>query len=300
MSYYRLWVITVWVISGLTVCNSNDITENVFAAVDEPLENKDRSATILIVEDNAEIRLLINQVFNRDYNVIEATNGLQGLDMAAEHIPDVIISDVMMPEMDGFTLCHKLKTDERTSHIPVLLLTAKSSQSEQIEGLETGADIYLTKPFSTKILELSIRNLLHAREKLWLKFNEKTTIPEKKEDLSFYKNNIDKEFIINLTQIVEEFIDDPEFGVEKLSRKIAMSTPVLYRKLKAVTGLTVNEFIKNQRLQKAAELLLHADTTVSEAAFAVAFNDTKYFSREFTKKFGKKPSEYAREGKLNR
>ncbi|RXK62868.1 response regulator [Lacibacter luteus] len=255
--------------------------------------------TILVVEDNSELRLLIKETFAANYNVLECENGLLGWNTATEQIPDLIISDVMMPEMDGFTLCEKLKTDERTSHIPVVLLTAKSSQSDQVSGLETGADIYLTKPFSTKILELNVRNLLAAREKLRERFSKQiTVIPETKTEtaeehnVTGYANKVDQEFLEKVMQIVDEHMDDPDFGVEKLSRKVAMSAPILYKKIKAVSNMSVNEFVKSLRLKKAAQLLLQTDLTINEVSFTVGYNDRKYFSREFKKQFGKLPSEF--------
>lgn len=256
--------------------------------------SSEKAFTILTVEDNSDLRLLIKETFTGNYNVLECENGLLGWNTAVEQIPDLIISDVMMPEMDGFTLCEKLKTDERTSHIPVILLTAKSSQSDQVSGLETGADIYLTKPFSTKILELNVRNLLAAREKLREKFSQEIiALPEEAvTPVHAFVNTVDKEFLNKVMQIVDEHMDDPDFGVEKLSRKVAMSPPILYKKIKAVSNMSVNEFVKSLRLKKAAQLLQRTDMTVYEVAYNVGYNDRKYFSREFKKQFGKTPSEY--------
>lgn len=254
----------------------------------------EKSMTILVIEDNSELRLLIKETFAASYQVLECENGLLGWNSAVEQIPDLIISDVMMPEMDGFTLCEKLKTDERTSHIPVVLLTAKSSQSDQVSGLETGADIYLTKPFSTKILELNVRNLLAAREKLRERFSQQIiTLPEETTPVHTFVNTVEKEFLDKVMQIVDEHMDDPDFGVEKLARKVAMSPPILYKKIKAVSNMSVNEFVKSLKLKKAAQLLQQTDMTVYEVAYNVGYNDRKYFSREFKKQFGKTPREYA-------
>jgi len=259
--------------------------------------------TILICEDTAELRQLIQETFQQQYQVIVTENGLQGWEQAIEQIPDLIISDVMMPEMDGFTLCSKLKTDERTSHIPVILLTAKSSQSDQVSGLETGADMYLTKPFSTKVLELNVRNLLAGRERMRKRYSRQV-IPTIEADENIepsvetitepasYANPIDQEFLDKMLALVEEYMDDPEFGVAMLTRKVAMSAPILYKKLKAVTGMSVNDFVKSLRLKKAAELLAQKKFTVYEVAYAVGYNDRKYFSKEFKKVYGKTPSEY--------
>ena len=272
------------------------------AAAHQPITTAEttmeKQFTILITEDNPELRSLVKETFIDQYNVIACEDGLQGWNTSVELIPDLIISDVMMPNIDGFTLCNKLKTDERTSHIPVILLTAKSSENDQVSGLETGADIYITKPFSTQILELNVRNLLSAREKLRLKFSqqiiaapEATATTETAADT--FVNTVDKEFLTRVMQLVDEHMDDPDFGVEKLARKVGMSPPILYKKIKAVSNMSVNEFVKSLRLKKAAQLLEQTDMTVYEVAYNVGYNDRKYFSREFKKQFGKTPSEYA-------
>lgn len=261
-------------------------------------ENKDKAFTILIVEDNAELRTLIRQTFINQYHVLEGENGLHGWHTATEQIPDLIISDVMMPAMDGFTLCEQLKTDERTSHVPVILLTAKSSQSEQVSGLETGADVYLTKPFSTKVLELNVRNLLASRERMRQKFSQHMTaqpqpnVPTIEIVEGSMVNAVDREFLNKVIKLVEEHMDNPEFGVDMLSRKVALSAPILYKKIKATTNMSVNDFIKSLRLKKAAQLLQQKNQTVYEVAYAVGYNDRKYFSKEFKKQFGKTPSEF--------
>ncbi|HEY8955004.1 hybrid sensor histidine kinase/response regulator transcription factor [Chitinophaga sp.] len=247
--------------------------------------------TIHIVEDNPELRALISQTFRDQYLVLESVNGADGLATATAQLPDIVISDVMMPEMDGLQLCQALKTDERTSHIPVVLLTAKSSQTDHVSGLETGADLYLTKPFSTKVLALNVRNLIASREKIREHFSRQlqtaAVIPDA------LPNSLDNAFLEKVMALVEEHMDDPEFGVEMLARKVAMSQPVLYKKLKAVTNMSVNDFVKSLRLKKAAALIRTRQHTVYQVAYMVGYNDRKYFSREFKKQFGKTPSEFA-------
>lgn len=266
--------------------------------LNKQVPDNEKTYTVLVAEDNAELRLLMQETFAGQYNVITCENGLIGWNTAAEQIPDLIISDVMMPEMDGFTLCEKLKTDERTSHIPVILLTAKSSQNDQVSGLETGADIYLTKPFSTKILALNVRNLLAAREKMRERFsNQISLLPDVaaatvNDTAITFTNPVDQEFLEKVIQIVNDHMEDPDFGVEKLSRKVAMSAPVLYKKIKAVSNMSVNDFVKSLRLKKAAQLLQETDLTVYEVAYSVGYNDRKYFSKEFKKQFGKLPSAF--------
>lgn len=253
--------------------------------------------SLLIIEDNAELRALIRETFYNSYLIQEAADGAQGLELATSQLPDIIISDVMMPVMDGLELCQRLKTDERTSHIPVILLTAKSTQREQVSGLETGADMYLTKPFSIKILELNVRNLLAAREKLRQQLMlQISAYPEQPKALPAPvtgMNAIEQEFLQRVISIVDENMDNPDFGVDMLSRKVAMSTPVLYKKIKAVSKMSVNDFVKSLRLKKAAQLLSEKQLTVYEVAYAIGYNDRKYFSQEFKKQFGKTPSEYA-------
>lgn len=266
--------------------------------LNKQVPDNEKTYTVLVAEDNAELRLLMQETFAGQYNVITCENGLIGWNTAAEQIPDLIISDVMMPEMDGFTLCEKLKTDERTSHIPVILLTAKSSQNDQVSGLETGTDIYLTKPFSTKILALNVRNLLAAREKMRERFsNQISLLPDVaaatvNDTAITFTNPVDQEFLEKVIQIVNDHMEDPDFGVEKLSRKVAMSAPVLYKKIKAVSNMSVNDFVKSLRLKKAAQLLLETDLTVYEVSYNVGYNDRKYFSKEFKKQFGKLPSAF--------
>jgi ligand-binding sensor domain-containing protein/signal transduction histidine kinase/CheY-like chemotaxis protein len=273
------------IVSAETIVNDPVLTE--------------KSHTMLIAEDNPGLRQLIKETFEHQFNIIETENGLLGWEQATEQIPDMIVSDVMMPEMDGFTLCGKLKTDERTSHIPVILLTAKSAHTDQISGLENGADIYLTKPFSTKVLELHVRNLLASREKMRLRYSQQilagtaTDTPSEASEAVPYMNPIDKEFLDKMESLTDEYMDDPEFGVDMLCKKVAMSRPVLYKKLKAITNLSVNDFVKSLRLKKAAELLAQKRFTVYEVSYAVGYNDSKYFSREFKKLYGKSPSEYS-------
>jgi len=269
----------------------------------DPVVHSEKDFTILVVEDNAELRQLLEETFINSYNILLGENGLQGWDLATAEIPDLIISDVMMPKMNGFELCKKLKIDERTSHIPVILLTAKSSQADHVSGLGYGADVFLTKPFSTKVLELNVRNLLALREKMRQRLSSQlrelteikavsgvTPIIENIE-LS-HLNLVDKEFLEKAIALVNEFMENSEFGVNLLSKKLAMSRPILYKKLKAITNMSVNDFIKSLKLKKAAELLLEKDLIVYEVAYAVGYNDCKYFSKEFKKQFGKTPTEY--------
>ena len=261
--------------------------------------------TILLVEDNIAIRTFIREALQKQYHILESSNGLEGLACATETIPDLIISDVMMPQMDGLAFCNSIKTDARTSHIPVILLTAKTAVAHQVSGLQTGADIYLTKPFSIEVLELQIHNLLAQRERLWQQFrrqfeaaapNLHTAIADESGPpvMAAPLHHLDDSFLQGIIQIVEEHMEDPSFGIALLSKKAAMSQPVLFKKIKAITGMTANDFVKSLRLKKATELLKDNRHTVYEIAYMVGYESSKYFSREFKKQFGKTPSEYAK------
>jgi len=250
------------------------------------VEKEKRS--ILLVEDNEDVRAFIKQALSPSYQIYESENGAKGLDCALELIPDLIISDVMMPVMDGLELCRKLKTDERTSHIPVVLLTARSAYVHQVNGFENGADAYIMKPFNLKILQLNIQNLLNARETIKQKFAQVITLEPK----NLVINTTEQNFLNKVIQLIEDRIADPDFDVPTLSSEIGMSQPVLYKKIRALTDLSVNDFIKSLRIKRAAQLLKQGPGNIAEIAYSVGFNDRKYFSSEFKKHFGKTPSEF--------
>ncbi|WP_316826254.1 two-component regulator propeller domain-containing protein [Pedobacter miscanthi] len=252
---------------------------------------KDKKS-ILLVEDNEDVRTFIKNALKDKYIIYERENGATGLTYALELIPDLIISDIMMPVMDGLELCRKLKTDESTSHIPVVLLTARSAYVHQINGFENGADAYLMKPFNLKILKLNIQNLLTARETIKQKFAQVITLEPK----NLVINSTEQNFLNKIIQVIEERIADPDFDVPTLASAIGMSQPVLYKKIRALTDLSVNDFIKSLRIKRAAQLLKQGTGNVSEIAYAVGFSDRKYFSSEFKKHFGKTPSEFMGNG----
>ncbi|MCF0072983.1 ATP-binding protein [Dyadobacter sp. CY261] len=244
---------------------------------------------VLIVEDHEEVRSLVMASLAGEYRIIQAVNGEEGWAQAIEHIPDLIISDVMMGEMDGLELCTRLKTDQRTSHIPVILLTARASLNHQLSGLQTGADAYIPKPFSIRFLSLNVRNLLASRALMREKYSRQVTLQPQ----NVVIDSMDEQFLARIVTITEELMDNPEFGVAMLAEKIGMSQSVLYKKLKAVTDLSVNDFLKSIRLKRAAQLLQQQKMTIYEVAYAVGYDDRKYFSKEFKKQFGKTPSEFA-------
>jgi len=259
------------------------------------LQNQVAKETVLLVEDNQEIRQLLRNTLGTHYQVLESENGQLGWEVATEQVPDLIICDVMMPVMNGLDLCKQLKTDERTAHIPVILLTARVSHPQQVDGLETGADSYVTKPFSLELLLLNVRNLLQSRTNMRRKFSEQVNLQP--QDITI--NTIDHKFMVKAVQCIEERITDQDFGVLELAKEIGMSQPVLYKKIRAITDLSVNDFIKSIRLKKAAVLLAGRIHNVSEVAYLVGFNDPKYFSREFKKQYGYTPKAYLtnKEGK---
>ncbi len=245
----------------------------------------DAQATVLIVEDNADVRAYIRQHLTMTFQVMEAVNGQEGIDMALEHQPDLVISDVMMPLKNGYEVCETLKTDERTSHIPIILLTAKAAQEEKMLGLETGADDYLLKPFNTRELEIRIRNLIEIRRRLRQRFAQADTF----EPEQLGHNAVDKVFLEKICAIVEAHLADEQFGVELFAEEMGMSRGHLNRKLKALTDESANKFIRSFRLQRAMALLRKREGNVSEIAFATGFGSTAYFVKCFGDKYGKTP-----------
>ncbi|MBN8838517.1 MAG: response regulator [Sphingobacteriia bacterium] len=243
---------------------------------------------ILIIEDNEEVKDFVQLCLATNYTILTAGNGKEGWEHAVTVLPDLIITDVMMPEMDGNELCRNLKQDERTSHIPVIMLTAKVAVEHQIEGLENGADIYLTKPFSIQVLQSYVKTLLKNKEFQRQHYSQKIFL----EPSSVEVGTVDKKFMERLMCIIEEKISDPEFGISELSKQIGMSKAVLYKKFNALVHIPIGEFIKTLKLKKAAMLLTNDSFNISEVAWEVGFNDRKYFSKEFKKYFGKSPSEY--------
>jgi DNA-binding response OmpR family regulator len=260
---------------------------------EEPLPLLEKSLdsskkTILLVEDNEEFREYIREILEEEYNILEFANGKAALLHMEKEIPDLIISDVMMPEMDGLELCEIVKTNETTNHIPIILLTAKSSTDSEIEGLANGADSYITKPFSTKILKLNIVNLLSAKEILRHKFSGNFII-----DADLKKLSTPEElFLKKLLEVIESNMENPEFNVSELVREIGMSRTILYKKVNALTNHSIATLIKHVRLKKATDILLKTSYSVFDVATMVGFNDRKHFSKEFKKVYNLSPTDY--------
>jgi YesN/AraC family two-component response regulator len=257
-----------------------------------PSEPEEDQFRVLVVEDNLDMQDFLNRELSAHYCVMVAGNGRQALVQAREHPPDLIISDIMMPEMDGLKLCKKLKSDEFTSHIPVFLLTAKSETEHQVSGLEMGADDYIVKPFSIEVLMLKIRNLLENRKQAAEKFSQDANyIPQ-----NIKISEIDQGFLEKFVRLVEENIDNPELSGDWLAYELGMSKGNLYKKLKSLTGLTVNVYIRTIRLKIAARILKQGRYNISEVAYSVGFDNPKYFSTCFSDLFSMSPKEYMKRG----
>jgi len=245
---------------------------------------------MLIVEDNEDVRQYIADSFSDKYTILEAVNGADGYDLASTHIPNMIISDIMMPKTDGIEFCHKIKTTMATCHIPVILLTARTSITHKKEGYETGADAYVTKPFSIDLLTTMVENLIKSRKQL-KDYYTRSMFLQSSEDTD---ESPDNKFMKQMVGLVEKYMADSDFDVVKLAGELNMSRPVLYRKVKALTDLSIIEFVRTVRMNKAFQLLKTGQYRVSDAAFEVGFNDLKYFRQCFREQFNITPSDLTR------
>ncbi|MFO7670369.1 MAG: response regulator [Bacteroidales bacterium] len=256
-----------------------------------------KNPVILILEDNKDLLEFIKSIFQEDYVVLIGEDGETGLELARETIPDLVISDIMMPRMDGIRLCKKLKQDFRTSHIPVVLLTALSSKQHEKEGILEGADEYITKPFDPSLLKIKVDHLLATRRLLREKYSRENLLESR--PTADAKSTPEDKFLAKLISVIDENISDPEFGTVKISREVGVSRTQLYRKMAALTEMTVKEFIRSIRLQRAAQLILQDHVNISEAAYAVGFLQVAYFRKCFKEMYGVTPTEYSKKQKLN-
>ena len=250
-----------------------------------------KEQTLLIVEDNVDIGNYIAELLTNEFTILQAYNGKEGLEMALDKMPDLIISDVMMPIMDGIELTHNLKTNITTSHIPVILLTARASFMNKMEGFETGADDYVTKPFNESLLRARIKNILKNRSLLHEKFQSVDTA----EIGELVKNKKDQEFLENLGLFIEKNIDSDNLSVNLVAQELGMSHSVLYKKLKTLTGLSLVEYMRDYRLKKAKQLLKTKQFSINEVCYQVGYSDRKYFSKLFKERFGNPPTFYMKE-----
>jgi DNA-binding response regulator/sensor histidine kinase len=240
---------------------------------------------VLIIDDNIDIRTYLRSVLSEKYNVSEAADGKAGLELARKIVPDIVLSDIMMPVMDGLAFCQQLKTDKAISHIPVILLTARSLDEQRAEGYEHGADAYLSKPFSLRLLFSRIDNLIQSRKKLSKLFSNS----DENDAFEKLSNETDKTFAVQLRKIIQDNLSDNEFNVERIGDEIGLSRVQLYRKVKALTGYSPVEMLRKARLTRARHLLQTTERTVSEVAYAVGFSTPSYFSKCYKDEFGESP-----------
>ena len=263
-----------------------DSSENTFADPKSLDKNKD---VLLIVEDNKEIAKYICSIFSEHFQIIRALNGKEGLHLAYSAMPDIIISDVLMPEMDGITFCQRLKSELAVSHIPVILLTARTASIYEMEGLKIGADDYITKPFDPEILKLKVINIVKTRKKLYKKIQVDNSFDPRKVDIP----SPDQDFLAKLFELIESNIENPEFDIEMFTQEMGLSRSLFFKKVKVLTNQTPKDLLNNMRLKRAKQLLSDGKMSVSEVAYIVGFNDPKYFAKCFKKVYNILPSEYS-------
>lgn len=256
-------------------------------------EKEEELPLLLFVDDNSDIRRFIKEGFQNDFRIIEAEDGEKGYEIALSSLPDIIVSDIMMPFMNGIELCEALKTNSLTSHIPIVLLTAKSTKENELEGIKTGADAYVVKPFKLDILRAQLLNIHLQRERLKQRFRQEVILEPKDVTVT----SADEEFLKKAMSIIEEHMSDAEFNVEALVKEMYLSRSKLYVKLKALTGQSSSEFMRTVRLKRAVQLLEKSDYTIKEIMYMTGFNTASYFSKCFKNQFGIVPSEYLRKQK---
>jgi signal transduction histidine kinase len=243
---------------------------------------------VLIVEDNADLRSYLREQLEGEYKIVEAVNGEEGIEVAMCAIPDLIVADVMMPGIDGYEMSRVLRGDERTSHVPIILLTARASMESRLEGLDAGVDDYVTKPFHPPELRARVRNLIAQRRRLREQVLQATVLRPSEVTAT----PVDQRFLERLLAFVEERIRDPSFTVEELAAEVSMSVSQLNRKLRALVGQPAARLVRSIRLQRAADLLQHGSWNISQIAVQVGFRDSSHFARSFKKQFGRSPTDY--------
>jgi DNA-binding response OmpR family regulator len=272
--------------------NKPEIKNILFSADEKEDEEQTESgkSLVLLIEDDVDILNYLEDELSVSYQILKANNGTDGWSLAFEQVPDLIVSDIMMPGIDGLQLCKKVKTTIETSHIPVILLTAKTSVEHEIEGLETGADEYIHKPFHPRLLKLKVDKIIEARELLKQQFSKNTSFVAKEMTVT----SADEKFLQKAIDFAKENLSDADLNIEKMSSALNISRVHLYRKLKAITNQNPTEFIRTIRLKQAAYLLSQGKLNVSEIAYMVGFNSHQYFSNSFQKYFNMSPTEYVR------
>lgn len=261
-----------------------------------PEVDKDRTV-VLVIDDNPDIRALITELLKNEYTVLTASNGIKGIKMASKYIPDLIICDVMMPLMDGLECCRRLKNEQATSHIPVLMLTACSMDEQRIRGYECGADAYLSKPFNSQVLSARCRalieNRMRVRASFCLMIRKETSsagIPEPDSAVGCL-GDIDSDFYNRFVAIVDEEMSDPELTVDNIARRLGLGRTQFYRKIKSLTNYSPVELLRNMRLAKARTLLTSTDKSVSEIAYEVGFSTPAYFGKCYKDRYDETPTD---------
>ena len=272
----------------LSAENVSQVEENSCGWEQEETDTKEKKPMILVVEDNPDMLAFIRKQLTTEYSVLTAMNGIEALAVLDNHYVNLVVSDVMMPQMDGFELCKTIKSDLSYSHIPVVLLTAKTNIQSKIEGLELGADAYIEKPFSVEYLLANISSLIHNREKLRQTFAKSPFVAANTMALT----KADEEFIWKLNDIIQANLHNPEFSMEDMADALKMSRSSFYRKIKGVLDLSPNEYLRLERLKQAAQLLKEGKSRVNEICYTVGFNSPSYFSKCFLKQFGVLPKDF--------
>jgi DNA-binding response OmpR family regulator len=256
------------------------------------MKEKDYSLPIiLIVEDNKDLRNYISGNLSDQYQILEAGNGKEGLEKAIESIPELVISDLMMPEMDGMEMCDRLKKDTRTNHIPLIMLTAKADRESKLEGLETGADDYIIKPFNADELKVRVKNLIEQRKKLRERYRKEFLADPAGHEI----HPPEDEFLVRLTDCTKKHLEDPEFNVKQLGEELHLSHTQLYRKVLSLTDYTPNEYIRNIRLKMAARMFQEGHTNITSVLYTVGYSSPSYFTQSFRELFGLNPSDYIKQ-----
>jgi DNA-binding response OmpR family regulator len=251
--------------------------------------HKEHSELVLVVEDNADLRMVLETELEDDYEILTASNGREGLELALLHLPDLVIADIMMPVMSGIELCSELKSNELTNHIPIVMLTARDKESEQVEGLEVGANDYITKPFSIPILKMRVNNLLESRRNYRDRIMRQWKEGEVNEGAA--PDSFKDPLLNRVIELVRRNMGDSAFGVEEMARVMNLNSRTLQRKLKVLTDQTPREFIRSIRMREAHLLLRTEELSISEVAFHVGYREPTHFSRSFKQVFGISPSQ---------
>ena len=279
--------------NNTSLIEENDGTEIKETVGGADIPKRNRRQKLIIVEDDLEIRDYLATELGTDYDIVTCGNGKEGLQATLKELPDLVISDIMMPEMDGNTLCSKIKTNGAISHIPVILLTAKSRDEDQLEGLATGADAYIVKPFNLDILRRTIVNLIHTHQMLQLKYARNDQLEELVEDIKM--KSPDEKLLEKVMSVINKNLGNSDLSVDRIADEVGISRVHLHRKMKELTGQTPHDFIRNIRLKKAATLLSSGDMNVSEVMYACGFSNAASFSTVFKKLYGVSPRDYMNE-----